>query len=117
MNEKITYDRPVKARLVVQLDNKEHEQWDATDNDVRKFGFVDPHATERRLDEWIWAAFTRHTGEAEPENGLRASRIGPLLYAVECALHYDRMPTDEYGDAVVRLTLGDPEPKETESTS
>lgn len=95
----VTYERPVAAKLYVHLDNG--DQFEAGPADIEKFGYTDPSAAYRRLGTWITAALERNG--VDKAHDIRETGLCPIHYAVECALFYDDMPDDQYGDQIAHL--------------
>lgn len=89
-----TYDRPVRAQLIVRLENG--DEWEATDDDFAKFGL----GNRLKLYSKTIAVLTEGLG-LEPGTDLtRHEPQGPNLvrYLIECALMYDHTPwADEHG--------------------
>lgn len=81
----VSYDRPVTAKLVVQLANG--ETFEPTAEDLAKFGLV------RRLDAYM--AFNDHlakvliqAGLLDREKDTTEARVNPLRYIAEVAINY-----------------------------
>lgn len=86
----ITYDRPVKATLIVRLNNEAREEWEATPDDLAKFGYIN------KQDAYF--LFRKHYADAlvnaglsgdDAPNGYRDvayAETSPLRYLVETAL-------------------------------
>jgi hypothetical protein len=79
----VSYNRPVEAKLVVQLTNG--EIFDATQADFANFGLV------KKLDAYM--EFNRHltkvlheAGLLEEREDLTDSKLNPLRYLVELAV-------------------------------
>lgn len=84
----VTYDRPVTAKLVVQLDNG--ETFDARSEDVAKFGYVEARGA--------YMAFRRHVAKVLEDANLigRAgdltnTAINPIRHLVEMAINYPEL--------------------------
>ena len=80
----VTYDRPVKATLIVRLDNG--DEWEAGPDDWDRFGLG------KRLD-----IYTRAERMLRDALGIRDrwdDHEGPNLirYLIECAVMYDHSP-------------------------
>lgn len=78
-----SYERPVEARLVVVAANG--EKWDATADDMKRFGFIRPGDAYMRFHDWLCKVLDleRTTDSA----------LSVIRYAVECAIHdYGHMP-------------------------
>lgn len=76
-----TFDRPIEATLQVKL--ADGSAWDATPEDLERFGYV------KRLDAYV--AFDDHLREALHSAGLirrdtTEARLNPLRYIVELAI-------------------------------
>lgn len=83
-----TYDRPAAATLHVKLENG--ETWEATPEDLDKFGYV------KRLDAYL--LFDDHISEALRAASLIGkditdARINPLRYIVELAICHPQLLT------------------------
>lgn len=90
---KPTYSIEVGAKLIVRLDNgQEHE---ATEEDARRFGLIDPLEAYRRFYKYL---------EAIVRRDLTETPINPIRYLAECAICYDHMPEGE-DDAAIREVL------------
>jgi hypothetical protein len=86
MADKITYDRPVNARLIVRLENG--EEWNATPDDLTRFGLV------RRLD--AYGAFDDRLRTLLDDAGLidreaTEAELNPVRYLVETAICYPEL--------------------------
>lgn len=84
----VTYDRPVDAKLVVQLSNG--ERWDATEADLKRFGLAERSE--------MYAAFDVALRDALTSNGVPVSDItdvelNPLRYLVEVVICYPDLLT------------------------
>lgn len=91
MGDPVTYDRPVRAALIVRLDNG--DEWEAGPEDYERFGLG------RRLDIYDRAEKMLREGLGiEPGSRLPD---GPILvrYLIECAICYRHSPwADENGE-------------------
>lgn len=87
-----TYNRPVDATLHVHLDNG--ETWEATAEDMKKFGLV------KRLD--VYSLLDKKLREGLPLDDITDAEINPLRYLFEVVLMY---PThfDEFPDKMEEL--------------
>lgn len=94
-----TYSRPVRARLVVRLDNG--EEWDATADDVAQFGLLSPTEVNTRIIAWL----QEHLGTRT----LTETNLNPLRYLYECAMNYSYMPdADTAAELRAVIALGIP---------
>lgn len=84
MGSDVTFDRPVKGKLVVLLDNG--DKWDATDEDLARFGLAKKHDLYMRAhDMWLEALGVEDSDELpDVANCVR--------YVMECAIVYDHSP-------------------------
>lgn len=83
----VTYDRPVKAALVVRLDNG--DEWEATAEDIERFGYREKMAITRSLMDYERV----HLGAELVNTGLN-----PVRYLYECLVNYDHLPLDIAAD-------------------
>jgi hypothetical protein len=94
-----TYDRPATATLHVKLENG--ETWEATPEDLDKFGYV------KRLDAYM--AFNDHLQEALSSAGLiqrdlTSAWINPVRYIAELAIcHPDLLSHSEVAETDARI--------------
>jgi hypothetical protein len=101
MNDKVSYDRPVEAKLYVHLDNG--EQFEAGPEDLKRFRLV------RDLDAYM--VFETKLREVLSEAGLierdtTEACLNPLRYLVETALCYPELldhPEHEGWKAIAEL--------------
>ena len=81
-----SYERPVKARLVVRLENG--EEHDATTDDLERFGLVASLDAYMRFDEALGLVLRRAglvTGD------ITDARLNPVRYLVETALRHPHL--------------------------
>ena len=88
MNRNVTYDRPVKAKLMVYLDSDE-DPWEATPADLAKFGLFYGHDAYMIWHDWIVDLL--HKGGLLPERDLTEAMINPIRYTVELAMTYPEL--------------------------
>lgn len=115
----VTYDRPVGAKLVVRLDNG--DEWDATDEDLKRFDLARPLDLYNRFHELFVEALGIDRFK-DLDEGCAAHAV---RYLVECALTAPWSPwaqedgtpwPEEDQDAgekirdLIRRALGDPRP-------
>jgi hypothetical protein len=79
----VTFERPVKATLVVRLENG--DEWDATEEDLDRFGYG------RKLG--IYGDISDMLLEAMGVENYPEDSVGQAVrYLVECAIMYDHSP-------------------------
>lgn len=78
-----SYDRPVKATLLVRLDNG--EEWEATPEDMAGFGYVDRLNAYGAFDDHLRNLLIR---EGLIERRTTEARLNPLRYIAELAICY-----------------------------
>lgn len=84
-----SFDRPTKATLMVHLENG--EEWEASQADLKKFGFVRRLDTYHRAHDMLLEAFGLEDYDDD-------SFVNDIRYVVECAVAYDHSPwADENG--------------------
>jgi hypothetical protein len=82
------YEVPVEARLVVEIgEDGEHGRRPATTEDLKRFGYVDPHEAYARFETWVFEVL----GLSRTKD-ITETVANPTRYAIECALHYQHMP-------------------------
>jgi hypothetical protein len=105
MTNKVTYDRPVEAVLLVRLSNG--EEWMAKPEDLAKFGYV--NGPEAYLTWSKHVSGVLQAAEALPTGDLTDAAINPLRHLVELVLCYtgpnplDYSETKDTDDDVVAI--------------
>jgi len=95
-----SYDRPVTATLIVRTEHG--EEWEASAEDLRKFGAVPADTVYHRFVDWVDQALAT----AGVNMSVNESPLNPLRYALECAAYYDHLPDQETADEVADLVAG-----------
>lgn len=80
---KAAFDRPVDARLVVRTDTG--EEWDASHDDLAKFGLVDRQTVYGTLRSMLMEGFGI-------ENLDNSDLVTSIRYVIECGIFYDHTP-------------------------
>lgn len=93
----VTYQRPVKATLMVQL--ADGTSWEAKPEDLSKFGLVETREAYIRFRDSL-AQILRDAGLIEAPNELTDCQLNPMRVLVELCLSYgdDEMFKDEFND-------------------
>lgn len=94
----VTFDRPIPAKLMVELANK--ERFEPKPDDLRKFGLVNASDVYARFEHWL---FEKLAANGVPTRDLTDTGINPIRYLVECCLMYDHMPDDEIAAEIAKL--------------
>lgn len=86
----VTYDRPVKATLVVRLDNADGEEWEATPEDLAKFGYVDRQEAyflfRKHYAEALCAAGLSGDDAPDGYRDVAYAETSPLRHLVDTAI-------------------------------
>lgn len=82
-----TYDRPAKAMLVVRLENG--EEWEATDDDLTRFGLCQRGEAYSLFSRTLHAALQREN--LLPTGRLTDAYLNPIRYLVEVAVCYPHL--------------------------
>lgn len=88
MNRNVTYDRPVKAKLMVSL-NDGDEMWEATAEDLAKFGLFYGYDAYKVWHDWMVDLLDK--GGLLPDRDLTDAMINPIRYTVELAMTYPEL--------------------------
>lgn len=78
-----TYDRPIQARLQVHLENG--ESWEATPEDLEKFGYADHRGTYARFANALWDVL--HARDLI-DRDITEAMLNPVRYLVEAVVAY-----------------------------
>jgi hypothetical protein len=99
--ESAEFEVKVPAKLIVRPEYG--EEWEATEEDLARFGFKDPLAAYSRFVE----AFKRALGVDDLSGQRTPDAVSTMRYLVECALMYDHdfdyAGCDEDAEAAVRM--------------
>ncbi len=88
MNRNVTYHRPVKAKVRVDLDNDE-DPWEATPQDLAKFGLFYGYDAYMIWHDWIVDLLDK--GGLLPDRDLTEAMINAIRYTVELAMTYPEL--------------------------
>ena len=78
-----TYDRPVKATLIVRLDNG--DEFEAGPDDLAKFGYVSRSGAYAAFNDYL-AGILVDAGLIERHKDITSARINDLRYIAELAI-------------------------------
>jgi hypothetical protein len=87
MTNRVAYDRPVEAVLLVRLSNG--EEWMAKPEDLAKFGYID--GSEAYLTWKKHVSGVLQAAEVLPTGDLTDAAINPLRHLVELVLCYSEL--------------------------
>lgn len=86
----VTYDRPVKATLIIRLNNAAGEEWEATPEDLAKFGYINSRDTyalfRKHYANALHAAGLSGDGAPDGYRDVSYAETRPLRYLIETAL-------------------------------
>lgn len=95
-----TYERPIKAKLIVRLANG--EEWEAQDGDYAKFGLVKALHAYWEFSDRLLRALQDHGGIGDDE--LTATALNPVRFLAETTLcHPDLLDHPEMAETYAEI--------------
>lgn len=102
MRTDVSYQRPVKATLIVRLENG--EEWPAEEKDLKEFGLERWGAVYHRFDTYMRTTLTK---AGLIDGDITDAHLNSLRYLVEVAANYPDLLThpemEPYHQALVRV--------------